>query len=83
MVYIGPDGNVSDTKPRRTFGLLTDLFMGLYNFFSLLFSSLTGNPNRIQRADPDLNIRRNRVRGGNVRNLKNLGTADAKCGSGG
>lgn len=38
----------------------------------------------MQAADPDQhyrrNVNRNRRRGGNVRNLKNLGSCDAKAG---
>jgi len=48
MVYIGPDGSVSDTKPRRKSSFITDIFTGIFGFFGLLLSTITGNPNRIR-----------------------------------
>ena len=55
--------------------------------FGLAVNSITQIEKKHQKTDPDARLaeraRRNRVRGGNVRNLKNLGTADAKCGGGG
>jgi hypothetical protein len=82
MVYIGPDGNVSDRKPFSISGFITGIFSGIYGVIALLLGSVTGNPNQIRRADPEpLNRRRgNRARGANIRNLKNLGCAEAKAG---
>ena len=49
-------------------------------FFHFLISFMYMLIFHIQRANPNIAPRRNRARGSNIRNLKNLGCADAKAG---
>lgn len=86
MVYISSDGSVN-SKPKFTiFGFLQDTISRIYNFFALFLSTITGNPAQIQvnqnrrSAGSRLGsgngaFKPNRKRGGNIRQVKNLGTS--------
>mmetsp|Transcript_15977 Transcript_15977/g.23377 ORF Transcript_15977/g.23377 Transcript_15977/m.23377 type:complete len:93 (+) Transcript_15977:115-393(+) len=92
MAYIGPDGSVSDRKPRARglIDMVKGIVRGVYDFFNLFFSSFTGNPAQISvnsngggRNSGNGNpYRPNRTRGANIRTARNLGTANAPAGGG-
>lgn len=84
MVYISSDGSVN-SKPKFTIiGFLTGILTGIYNFFALFLSTITGNPAQIEVNQNRRNtgsrlgsgngaFKPNRKRGGNIRQVKNLG----------
>jgi len=91
MVYIGPDGKVSDRKPKAR-GLIDGIkgiVRGIYDFFALFLATITGNPARIavnnngNSASDNNPYRPNRRPGANIRQARNLGTAQAPAGGGG
>ena len=84
MVYISSDGSVN-SKPKFTIvGFITGILSGIYNFCALFLSTITGNPAQIQvnqnRGSTGSRLgagngafKQNRKRGGNIRQVKNLG----------
>lgn len=95
MVYIRADGSLATQKKFTPFSFVSSIFRGIIDFFSLFFSSITGNPAHITvGANTNGNRRRNanqgsgsrlggsgaglggnRVKGSNIRSVKNMGTA--------
>jgi hypothetical protein len=77
MVYINSDGNLTKRKKHTIFSFINGLLASIFEFFSLFFTSITGNPARIQTrmqgaARPPL---RNRTQGSNIRTVRNFGVA--------
>jgi len=86
MVYIGPDGKVVQRRSPWRFSIIKDIFAGVFNFFSLFFSSVTGNPDAIQAQSNSRRTEGNRYggtsrpRGSNIRGVKHIGPATAAAG---
>jgi len=96
MVYISPDGSVAQKRTPWRLSIVTDAFMAIFEMIGLLFGSLTNPPDRnaarrtnyterqaSQRLGGDGSKKRQPQKGSNIRQLKNLGVVDAKCGGGG
>lgn len=77
MAYISSNGDLTSRKKFTIFSFFRGLLSGIFNFFSLFITSITGNPVEIQRRErlTTRTLHRNRMQGSNVRTFRNLGVA--------
>lgn len=93
MPYVGADGTIGG--PKSIGRTITDFFAAIINFISLIFTSITNPPSRLESTGtyasrnngrtvrPTGSTGGGRRPGSNIRGVKNLqGSCDAKMGGG-
>mmetsp|Transcript_11909 Transcript_11909/g.22303 ORF Transcript_11909/g.22303 Transcript_11909/m.22303 type:complete len:158 (+) Transcript_11909:1355-1828(+) len=88
MAYISANGELKSRKKFTIVGFISGLVSGIFQFFSLFVTSITGSPTQIQTRERMTTtarpaFQRNRMKGSNIRTVRNLGVAHTPCSGGG